>query len=81
MRDIIITVKRQKQELLFLAVSFAAAFIMNIAGIIIYRSPAIELISSLHVVLLLTPVIYAILLVLRLLIGAVVWLSTGKRKS
>lgn len=81
MRDIIITVKRQKRELLFLLISFVAAFVVNIIGIIVYHSPAIELITSLHIVLLLTLVIYIILLVLRLLIGAVIRLSAGKRES
>lgn len=81
MRDIIITVKRQKRELWVLLISFVLANLVNLVGIIRYESPAVELITSLHIVLLLTLVIYAIILILRLLTGGIFCLFRGRRKS
>jgi hypothetical protein len=70
-RDTVITGKRKKQELIIYALCFAAAFIFNIVGIIIYQTPAIELLTQLHVVFLLSWVFYFLVAVFRLLVWVV----------
>ena len=50
-KDTTITAAIKKRELIIFVVSFAAAYILNVIGIIQHKSPARELITQLHVVL------------------------------
>lgn len=67
MKDIIITVKRQRRELWCLLVSFIIANIVNIGAIIYYEAPATEIITSIFYVIALTIGIYIVWALLRLL--------------
>ncbi len=67
MKDITITGKRIKKELIILAVSLVAAFILNIYAISKFNTNWNELISQLHFVLLIAGIIYILVLVFRLL--------------
>lgn len=66
-KDTTITASIKKRELIIFVVSFAAAYILNVIGIIQHKSPAKELITQLHVVLLVTLVIYGIVIIFRVL--------------
>ena len=66
-KDTTITAAIKKRELIIFVVSFAAAYILNVIGIIQHKSPVKELITQLHVVLLVTLVIYGIVIILRAL--------------
>lgn len=58
MKDLAISAKRQKNELIHLLVAFILANVFNVAAIITYASPATELITSMFYVLTLTVVLY-----------------------
>ena len=68
MKDIIISAKRIKTELITLAVCFLIAFSGNVGAVIAYKSPAIEILSSLHYVLIATVVLYILWSFVRILI-------------
>lgn len=68
MKDIIITQKRIRTELLVIAVCFAIAFIANVVAVFIYKSPLSEIYSSIFYVLTATLVLYVLALVLRLIV-------------
>ncbi len=67
LRDTTITAANKKRELIIFVICFAVAYIMNVIGIIQNSSPAKELITQLHVVLLVSLVIYGIVTILRIL--------------
>ncbi len=73
MKDTVFTPRRKKRELFILLLSFVAANIVNLAGIVIYGTPAKELITQLPVVFALTAFLYFVLAVIR----AIWWLFTG----
>lgn len=81
MKDYLITAHRQKKELSILLYCFILAFMLNIAAILIYRSPWIEVISQIGYVALVGLVIYAVLLLLRLLIFFVKSLFSRRKKQ
>jgi hypothetical protein len=58
---------KKKRELIILLVCFLAAYGLNVIGIIRHHSPAKELITQLHVVLLLAVVFYGAVILLRVL--------------
>jgi hypothetical protein len=60
MKDTVITAAQKKKEIIILASCFAIAVILNIIGILKYNTPWKELVTQLHVVLLVTAVLYAI---------------------
>ncbi len=68
MRDTVITAKAKKRELKFFGISFVIAFLLNILAIIIYHTQWKELITQLWTVIELSVVIYAIIVVIRLLV-------------
>ncbi len=68
MKDINITVKRQKTEILYLIISFVIAFGLNILGIVIYKTEWKELYSQIRIVLMLGLTIYVLLALVRFLI-------------
>lgn len=68
MKDINITVKRQKTEILYLIISFVIAFGLNILGIVIYKTEWKELYSQIRIVLMLGLTIYVLSALVRFLI-------------
>jgi hypothetical protein len=72
MKDILITAKRQKQELRWLCLGLSAAFILNVLAILIYRTEWKELWTQLLWVICLGMGLYLLSVVLRLAVcGAV----------
>ncbi len=72
MKDLVIKGKWIRRELIILAVLFLVAIITNVIGIIIHDTRWIEIISQIHVVLILTLVLYVLLWLVRLIIYAVI---------
>ena len=68
MKDLLIRGKWIKRELYFLLLSFALAVVMNIVGILKHGTQWKELLTQLHVVVILSFVIYILLWFIRLLI-------------
>jgi phosphotransferase system glucose/maltose/N-acetylglucosamine-specific IIC component len=67
MNDTIITAERKKREFTFIIISFIAAFLFNLYSIIRYGHPFKEILTQLHVVLIVTIVFYFILVLLRMI--------------
>ncbi len=68
MKDIIISSKQQKKELLILIFCFLFVFLLNIIGIILYKTPAKEIITQIGYVVVIAFVLYFIIAAFRLLI-------------
>ena len=68
MKDIIISKARIKTELITALVCFLIAFLSNVGAIIYYKSPAIELITSIGYVVVSAVVLYIIWCLIRLAI-------------
>jgi len=66
-RDTTITAVVKKRELIIFGICFLVAYVLNVIGIIQNQSPAVELVSQLHVVLLVSLVIYGAVAILRIL--------------
>jgi len=80
MKDIIISAKRIKTELITLAVCFLIAFATNVGAVIAYKSPAIEVLTSLHYVLIATVVLYILVAVIRIILAlALGWFRKSKK--
>ncbi len=56
-----------KKELVIFGSGFLLAYVLNVIGIIKHHNPARELITQLHVVLLVALVIYGAVVILRVL--------------
>ncbi|MFW6371312.1 MAG: hypothetical protein ACOC10_08930 [Bacteroidota bacterium] len=82
MKDIVITGKRIKTELIYLLVSFIIGIGLNIYAIVKYNTHWKELVTQLWTVFVFSLVIYLIVLILRLIVFGVISLfSLGKNKS
>ncbi len=68
MKDTIWSKQQKKRELYILLYCFIAANLLNIVGIIMYATSAVEIITQLPVVILVTVVLYFIVFAIR-----VVW--------
>ncbi len=66
-RDTTITAASKRNELMIFLSCFTAANLLNVIGIIKHSSPAKELFTQLHVVLIVTLVLYGLVLILRAL--------------
>ena len=55
----------KRRELITFLICFLGSYVLNIVGIILYKSPVIELVSQLHIVLLIAVVFYLSILILR----------------
>ncbi|MEX0986945.1 MAG: hypothetical protein WD052_05655 [Bacteroidales bacterium] len=66
MKDTVITSIQKRRELYILAVCTLAAVVLNIVGIIKFGTQAIELLTQIPVVLLVTVILYLALGVLRI---------------
>jgi hypothetical protein len=73
MKDLVIKGKRIIKELIILAALFILSFIINVIGIIMHDTDWIELLSQLHVVIILTLVLYALVWLVRLVIYFVIF--------
>ncbi|MDX9748156.1 MAG: hypothetical protein RBT57_06610 [Paludibacter sp.] len=69
MKEIRITPKQQKRELRTFLICLLIAFISNVYAIIKYQSPATELYSSLHYVLLFSIFLYVAWALIRFIAG------------
>ncbi len=67
MKDIIIPAKRIKIELFSLAICFLIVFTANVYAVIAYKSPVIEIISSILYVLIGAVVLYLLWSLIRIL--------------
>jgi len=66
MKDTIITAKRKKTEFITLIVCFILANLANLYAVIAYKTPAIELLTSLGYVLALALFFYVVWCLVRL---------------
>jgi hypothetical protein len=71
MKDILISSKRQKTELIIIIVCFIAAFIMNVVSIIVYKTEWSELWTQILWMLVITCGFYALTIIVRILIWLV----------
>lgn len=78
-KDTTISAASKKKEFFIFLSCFIGANILNVIGIIQHSSPARELITQLHIVLLVSLVIYGLILVLRVLYYLLSRLWTRKR--
>lgn len=80
-RDTVITSKQKLREAWIILGCFAAAFIFNIVGIIKYSSPASELYTQLHIVLLLSVFFYFLIALFRGIYILARWLISRGRPT
>lgn len=75
MKDIVVRSRVIRRELMLLGVMFVVASLMNVYAIVVHQGQWSELLSQLHVVVLLTLFLYALVLVIRLVYlgGRGVW--------
>ena len=66
-RDTTITSTMKKRELIIFGLCFLGAYILNVIGIVKHGTPARELVTQLHMVLLVALVVYGAVIVLRVL--------------
>ena len=81
MKDIKIPGNRIRIEFKWFLFSLALSFLLNAYSIVKYRSPWTELITSLHIVLLVSLVVYVLLLFFRGLASLLIRLTSGKRND
>ncbi len=67
MKDIVVKASVIKRELILLGVLFFVAFLMNGLAIVVHQGQWSELLSQLHVVVLLTLFLYLLVLLMRLI--------------
>jgi NADH:ubiquinone oxidoreductase subunit K len=68
MKDLHISIRRQKAELKWLAGCFGVAFLLNILSIIVYKTSWSEVFTQLLWVLVITFVLYAVTVGLRVIL-------------
>ncbi len=78
MKDTVITARAKKRELKFFGISFIIAFLLNILSIILYHTAWKELYTQLWTVVELSVIVYAVIVVIRLIVIGVARLF-GKR--
>lgn len=72
MKDLVIKGKWLKRELIFLALIFLLALIVNVIGIVKHDTKWIEMLSQIHVVIILTLILYFLMWLIRLIIFVVI---------
>jgi len=80
MKDTIITAQQKKREIVILFLCFIGAFIFNIVAVLLYKSPVKELLTQLHIVVLVTFFFYFAVLFLRI-IGWLLLKIPGKKNT
>ncbi len=68
----------RKRELIIFGVCFIAATILNVIGIISNKSPAKELVTQLHVVLVVSLVFYVFVIIFRVIYSLIAHLWIRK---
>jgi hypothetical protein len=81
MKDIRISGKRIKTEITAWLLCFCAAFALNVYSIIKYNTKWWELITQLHVIVILSCVVYFFAAIVRFLIYAVKTIVAGTKRS
>lgn len=81
MKDIIITRKRQKTELLVLLICFVVACLTNLYAIFSYGGKLTEMFTSLGYVLIFTAALYVAFALLRIIIFVIGKLISNKQKK
>ncbi|MFP4621627.1 MAG: hypothetical protein ACLFM7_09965 [Bacteroidales bacterium] len=81
MKDSIISAKTKKRELNIFIIALIVAFILNIISIIAYNTQWIEVVSSLHYVLLFAIVLYIIQGIVRLIIWGIKQLVSRQKSQ
>ena len=81
MKDITISAKRIRTELRWLLLGFVLAIVLNIYSIIKFKTSWSELVSSLHILLVMALIIYVILLFFRGLGSLLIRFSSGRNKE
>ena len=79
MKDIVITAKQQKREWCLLLACFILALGCNVYSIIYYNGNWSELYSEFFYVLALTPVLYVLSILIRLLVKGIKCLFAKKK--
>lgn len=67
LRDTTITAFQKRRELIIFGACFLAAYLLNVIGIVQHKTPARELLTQLHVVVLIALVFYGTIVLLRIL--------------
>ena len=65
MKEIVITAKRINKELLLLLACFIFAFLLNVAAVIIYSTPGVEIFTQIGYVVAITLVLYFFITLIR----------------
>ncbi|MDL2213629.1 hypothetical protein LJC05_03475 [Bacteroides sp. OttesenSCG-928-J23] len=79
MKDILLTGKRQKTELITLLICFLIANLANLYSIVAYNTSYMELLTSIGYVAVAAVALYIIWTVLRLLVYAIAYLFRKKK--
>lgn len=80
MKDIIITGKRQKKELIIFSICFVTAFIINIIAIIVYGTQWKELCTYIGYVFCISIFLYVLLTIVRGIIRLILKLFKKKKQ-
>ena len=67
MKDITITGRQLRRETLYLVACFVVAFLINVYAVIHFHRPAIELLSQLGFVVVITVALYIVIAILRVI--------------
>jgi len=78
MKDIVITPKQIKKELLVLLVCFVLSFIINIVAIVVYKTSWIEVFSQIGYVIIISVVLYILISLVRLIVSGIKKLFKSK---
>ncbi len=83
MKDVVIRAQAIKRELLLLVLLLVAAIVMNVYAIVVHEGQWSELISQLHIVVLLTLFLYAVVWIARLIFLGIraLWVAFSGKKS
>ena len=81
MKDTTISAKSKKRELSIFAICFGVAFILNVIAIINHNTDWIEVLSMLHIVLLVAVILYVIHWVIRLIVLGIKRLIKRKKET
>ena len=69
MKDLVISSKRLKKEILIIAICFIVASIINIISVIIYKTPWYEIFTQVGYVIVITLILYLFIIIVRLFVS------------
>jgi len=79
MKPTIISPETKKTELKIILLCFIVSLTLNILGIIIFETSWKELFTQIHIVLLLTLIMYVVIILLRIIFSSVKKVVFGKK--